>query len=130
MLEQAAHEDRDVQMRRLQRAVGTRHATRLDRVEAEAPVLVGVHAPEPGEAGLDRQVAGILRMRVLAVRVRLPDLHHRVVHGRAIGVDDAALEREALAADAFGREVLVDEPGHPDVQVRTDGLGGRGVHGG
>ena len=92
--------------------------------EAKAAVVVGRHASESFEAGLERLVLLVVGMRVSAVRVRLPDLDERVTDGLAVGVDDAPLDDDLLAADARSDEVVGDEPIEPDVQERPDRLRG------
>ena len=124
LLQHAAHEDRHVDVRRLQRAVRRGHPSRLDRREAGSRrSRVGRHAAESLEARLQRQVAAVLRVIVAAVRVRLPDLDQRIVDRPAVGVDDAAFDRRRGSPVTPGADELsVDEPGEADVQIRADGL--------
>jgi hypothetical protein len=51
-----------------------------------------------------------------------PDLDDRIVDRLAVAVDDAALHGDRLAGCPGIGEILRDEPGKPDVQVRADGL--------
>ena len=81
-LEEAAGEDPDEQVRRLEPAVHPRHATGLHRDELEPAAVLGARAPEAGEAALERDLLAIVgRVRVAAGRVRLPDLDQAVRHG-------------------------------------------------
>ena len=98
-LQQAAREDADIDVRRLQRAAGTRHLARLDGGEGEAAVLVGRAAAEAAKrVGGERPAVG--GMRVAALAVGLPDLDQRVGHDVAVAVEHAALDADVGAGHA------------------------------
>src|SRR6185503_19920633 len=122
VLEHATHEHRDHQVRRLQAAVGCGNAAGLDGGEAKAALRVGGDAAETAPALLQRLLLRVLRVRVLAFGVGLPDLDQAVVYAHAVAVDETPGDRDAFALDAFAGDVARDEPVEPDVQVRADGL--------
>ena len=93
-----AHEDRHVEMRRLHAALRRRHAAGLDRAEPKCALIVGRHAAEASEAGSSGMSRAVVGMGIAAVRVRLPDFDESVGDGLAVAVDDAAFDRDFLAA--------------------------------
>src|SRR5580765_5832688 len=71
---------------------------------------------------LQRLFLFVIRMRVPAVGVRLPDLHHAVVDPGVVAVEQSPLDRHPLALDLRAGQIARDEPGEADVKVRADGL--------
>ena len=57
------------------------------------------------------------------MRICLPDLDDRIVHGHALAVHDASFDDDLVAGHAGHRQIFGDEPGEADVQIRTDRLG-------
>src|SRR3569832_491126 len=109
-------------MRRLQLAAGAGHAAGLDGVKAKAAVAIGRHATEAGESSLLWLFALISWLRISAMRIGLPDLHHAVRHRLAVAVEHASLQRDAFAGNPFRRQIVVLQAGEPDMQIRTDRL--------
>src|SRR5688500_13639654 len=88
---------------------------------------LGERASIPAENVVLRLVLCFLRTRVLAMAVRLPNLHCRVVHRFAIRIDNSALDARTLARHALGSEIFDHHPLQADPQVRADGLRSRGA---
>src|SRR5438105_631469 len=126
MLQQAAREDRHVEMRRLRSTARRSYPTRLDRRDTKAAVAVGHHPAEARERRIERLVLRIIRMRVASMRVRLPDFDDGVADRDAVGIDDPALDRHPVSANAFAREIVGDKPRKTDVEIRTNRLRRRG----
>ena len=91
-------------MRRLKSRPGRRNRTGLDGVEAEAAALVGRGATETVKIGMMRSFLQVFRVVVAAVGVGLPEFDHRIAHGGGVAVENAAFDRDALAAGAGGDE--------------------------
>src|SRR5262249_36331709 len=83
---------------------------------------IGEHASEAAPALLQRLFLRVLGMRVLALRVRLPDLDHSVADADAITVEELSGDRDALALHALAGDVARDEPIKADMVGRADGL--------
>src|SRR5690349_22231907 len=114
-------------MRGLRPTLRTRYRTGLDGREPEGAAIVGRDTAESAKALVQALFLAVLRMRVLAEGVCLPNLDQAVVDRRTVAVEQAALHRDALARHAGGRDVSRGEPGQPDVQIRADGLTACGV---
>src|SRR5262245_17304646 len=104
-VEQAAGEQRHVDVRRLQAALRPWHAAGLDGGEMAAAVGEGRGAAIAFEARVEWQVAAIVGMVVAAVAVGLPDLEQAVGHDVAVGIVQLEDDLDALAGDAGGREI-------------------------
>src|SRR5207248_4914585 len=122
LLQQAAHEDRDAEMRRLDVLACSGHAAGLDGAEAERAFIIGERPAVAAERRLERLRLLVLRAGVAAVAVRLPDLDPRIVHRSAIAIDDAAADGDALPRHTARRELLDLHPFEPDALVWSDGL--------
>src|SRR3546814_6940747 len=98
--QQAAHEDDDVDVRRL--LVVDRAG--LHGVEHEAVLRIGAGAAAP-EAPERDVAARVSRVGVASLRVGLPDLDHGVVDRRALAVQHAAPNADALALDVGSAQI-------------------------
>ena len=83
-LDQAAHENRYHDVRRLYLAMRPRYAAGLDRGEGEAAFPVGGDAAEAAEACCCG--TAVLRVGVDAMSIGLPDFEHAVGNGVAVAV--------------------------------------------
>src|SRR5439155_11455252 len=116
MLEQPAHEQRHDQMRRLQLAVGSGHAARLDGGETKLALVVGENAAKTPECGGLTLCA--LGMCVPAFRIGLPDLDHAVGDRLAVAFDNAAVYGHALPSDVLGSDRVHRKRHEADLDVR------------
>src|SRR5438309_4530210 len=66
-------------------------------------------------------------MRVLAVRIRLPDLDQAVIHTDAVPIEQPSFDRHALTFHAARGDVGRGEPVEPDMEIRPDRLAGARV---
>src|SRR4029079_1025044 len=82
MRENAAQVDGDHDVRRLRRAVRPRHLPRLDGLDREAAIKVGLDAAKTLERGIGG--AAVARMGVAALGVGLPGLEQYAI-GRLSG---------------------------------------------
>ena len=73
-------------------APGPGNAAGFDGGEAEASLVVGGDAAVACEARLQWFVLRVVRMRVLSVRVGLPDFEHAVRDRLAVAIEDAPVE--------------------------------------
>src|SRR5438270_9446580 len=106
----AARDDPGVDMRRHDATVAALDRPRLDRVEGvDAALEIGAGAAPAAKARVDRlarlAVAGV---RVLALRVGLPDLDQHVLQHGADAVEDAALDADLLALGLLAREDVAE----------------------
>src|SRR5206468_3756720 len=108
---------------RLSHALGEGDRSGLDRLEPEAALVVGAGAAEAGESGIERQVPPVAGMTVAAVRVRLPDLDQRVRDRRAVAVEDAALDPDALTLHPVAGQDVERVAEQRVLEERPDGLG-------
>src|SRR6267143_86426 len=69
----------------------------------------------------------IVGMRVLAVRIRLPDFDQSVTDTDALAIEQPPFDRHPLALDAARGDVARGEPVEPDVEIRPDRLAGARV---
>src|SRR3954470_971165 len=90
----AAREHPDIEMRRLHHTVGAGHAPRLHGVEGVASLGVALDSAKALEEGIRESGVGA---GITPVAVRLPDLEHGVGHELPVAIDNAALDRDALA---------------------------------
>src|SRR2546426_10341970 len=61
-------------------------------------------------------------MRVLAVRIRLPDFDQAVAYTDALAIEQPPFDRHPLALGAARGDVARGEPVEPDVEIRPDRL--------
>src|SRR5229473_2738642 len=61
-------------------------------------------------------------MRVLAVRIRLPDFDQAVTDTDALAIEQPSFDRHPLALGAACGDVARGEPVEPDVKIRPDRL--------
>src|SRR5437879_13644080 len=104
-------------MRRLQRGARPGHAPRLDGGEAKCALVVGRDAAEAPESALQPLFLLVLGMRVLAVRIRLPDFDQAVAYAHALAVEQPPFDRHPLALGAARGDVARAEPVQPGVDV-------------
>src|SRR6266849_2972563 len=98
------------------------------RPDGHEPIPAGLVGHGPAESAEGRVGAPrVFRMIVAAVRVRLPDLQHGVVDGRAFAVEDATFDGDLLAARSVPREVAPLGPVEPEPEERAHGLRGGGL---
>src|SRR5215468_9721182 len=97
-------------MRRLRRACRSIYPPWLDGRETESPLFIGWNPPESHETSLDRLVLEIVRMKIFAVGVRLPDFEHRIRHAVAIAIEDAPFNLHSLARDTLPGDVVAVQP--------------------
>ncbi len=78
---------------------------------------------ESCECRIRQSVVRVVRMVIVAVRVRLPDLHQTVLDGRAVSVDQPAGDGDPLAARGIRHEAIGPLGSIPDQQLeeRSDG---------
>src|SRR5882762_9560517 len=122
LLEHPAHEDRHHEVRRLQHAARPGHAARLDGGEAKRALIVGRDAAEAPESALELFFLLVRGMRVLAVRIRLPDFDQAVAYADALAIEQPPFDRHPLALGAARGDVARGEPVEPDVEIRPDRL--------
>src|SRR3990172_1815178 len=115
MFEQATHEHRDREMRRLHDAAGAWHATWLGRGELKCSGGVGGDAPEAA----DRLPAFAECRRVSTLGVGLPNLDQRVVNRFAVAVQHATAYPESRAR---ARDILNIKVSQADLKIRSDRL--------
>jgi hypothetical protein len=97
-------------MRRLQSSIRVGYRAGLDRETPKAPKVVGRHAAKATEAGRNKRPAWIVRVRISAARVSLPDLHESIWHGLAIAVEHATTHLEMLTWAIGCRDMVDVEP--------------------
>jgi hypothetical protein len=81
--------------------------------------------PRPGTApGLIERLIGlrVVGMGVAAGGVGLPQLDQRIRHRRAVAVEDAAFDDNALAGRIAGRQIAPFRVIEPEMKERPDGL--------
>src|SRR5258708_32602750 len=61
-------------------------------------------------------------MRVLALRIRLPDFDQAVTYTDAFAIEQPSFDRHPLALGAARGDVARGEPVEPDVKIRPDRL--------
>src|SRR4051794_3514482 len=93
-------------MRRLLLAVGPGDAAGLDRAEAETAFRVGAGAAEAGKFRIRPLLVG--GMRVTSGGVSLPDFDHGIVDRRAVAVEHAAFDADALTGSVRRDQVIGD----------------------
>ena len=107
--------------------VAPRIGARLDRDERERAVGAGQAAPEPGEVGVQRRRVLVALVAVAPGGVALPDLHQRLRHRPAAGLEHAPVDDDPLPerlAVVLAREVVVDRRHARVPQRRAGQLGG------
>src|SRR5207302_6775860 len=106
----------------LQHAAGPGHAARLDGGEAKYATLVGRDAAKAPESALERLFLLVLGMRVLAVRICLPDFDQAITDTDALAIEQPPFDRQALALGAARGDLARGEPVEPDMEKRPDRL--------
>src|ERR1700752_364754 len=61
-------------------------------------------------------------MRVLAVRIRLPDFDQAVAYTDALAIEQPPFDRHPLALGGARGDIARGEPVEPDVEIRADRL--------
>src|SRR5262249_13273547 len=120
--EQAPHENGDHEVWCLQSSLRVGDRARLDREELKVPLSVGWDAAEAAEAGRDGRLARVLRVRIPAARIGLPDLHEGVGHRQTIAVEHTPPDLEMLTRATGWRYTVDGEPRETDMQVRANRL--------
>src|SRR5215204_995553 len=115
----AAREHPDIEMRRLHHAVRAGHAPRLHGVEGVASLRVALDPAKALEAGIRE---GGIGAGITPLAVRLPNLEHGVSDELPVAIDNAALDRDALAGG-----ILRDEIVRGEVRDRITAGGRQGV---
>ena len=80
-------------MRSLLHTIRSGNAARFNGLEAEFTGIIDRHAAKSKKWVAD-QFAGILRMSIPTLSVRLPDFQHRVGHGLSIAIEHATTHSE------------------------------------
>jgi hypothetical protein len=107
-------------------AIRSRHWAGFDRGKAKAAFLVRRYSSEARELRIKGLWLTVLRMRVLAVRIGLPNLQKSIRHWDAIAVENAAFDPDPLAGNTLLGKVVLNEPVQPNLEKWSDGLrGGR-----
>src|SRR6185436_10166878 len=122
MSEETAHEDGDNYMRSLQLSVWPRRTPGPGRREPKAAIRAGRHAAKSGKPVVP------LARRVLAFRIGLPDLDHRIRHAGTIAVDHTATNRDERPGEACVHELVVEQRAQANMEERSDGLRSRPNH--
>src|ERR1700733_12611730 len=97
-------------MRRLLFAARTGHRSRLNGGKPKSSALVGRNAAIPAEPGLQWLVLPILRMRILAKRICLPDFHQSIGDPNSVAINHAPLNRDSLTGHSFASHVVTVQP--------------------
>src|SRR5262249_36158063 len=95
--QEAAGEQADIDVRRLQRVAAAGHTPGPYGGETEAAVGIARATPEAAEGWVEWLRLIVLGMGVATVGIRLPDLDEGVGHRRAVAVEDAADDLQPLA---------------------------------
>src|SRR5271165_7468766 len=113
-------------MWRLILAVGTGYRSGLDRRKPKSSFIIHRHSTITRESRFQKLRLCVLRMRVLALRIGLPDLQHCIWHRHTVAIENAPLDRNPLAGDSLSGEIVLFEPPQPDLEIGSNGLpGGR-----
>src|SRR3984957_17737578 len=120
--QQAARKERQLEVRRLWFAVRSRNRAGLDGTEAKFPVVVGRNTPVAANPRLNRLVLGVLGMRVLAVRIGLPDFQQGIGNRRAVAVQNASRNYNVFSGHLGGGQRVAIPGRAPNGEVRTHGL--------
>src|ERR1700674_3081798 len=89
---------------------GSRHPSGLDGRKTEGALGIRRNASKAAEAMLERFLLPVFGVRILAVRIGLPDLDQPVAHARTVAIEKPALDRNTLAADVGCGNVAREEP--------------------
>ena len=125
--QEAAAEHREVHVRRPPGilVVPPRIGARLDGQEPELADRVRQHAPGPGEVRVERRRVPVLRVRVPAGGIGLPDLDQRLGDRPAVLVENPAGDDDAFAerlAGVLPGQVVIRRPGIAVAVHRTGDL--------
>src|SRR6202041_1085431 len=100
----------------------TGHRSRLNGGKPKSSALVGRNATIPAESGLQWLAPPILRMRVLAMRIRLPHFHQSIRDPNSVAINHAPLNRDALTGHPFAGQVVTVQPLHAEFEKRANRL--------
>src|SRR6478672_10966018 len=76
----------------------------LDRLQRAVPPVVGCNAAKADPIAIERLRLQIVRVVVLAVRVSLPSLHHRIVHRNAVAVQNTKVDADTFTSSMRARD--------------------------
>jgi hypothetical protein len=109
-------------MRSLLPAVRTGDRARLDGGEAKRSAAIGEDASEAAKGIRRDGFLAMLGMRVLALRIRLPDFQDPIVDRLSVTVGHAAPDADSFSGHSGGRDGVDQQRQESDPEIRADRL--------
>src|SRR5580658_290976 len=114
-------------MRRLQFSIWPRNPPRLNGRKTKFSRVIGWNASVACKARLVRFFLGIIRMSIIAVRIRLPYFDDPIGHRFAVAIENSAHNFHAFTGNARPRQSLPIKPGETNPEEWANGLPGCGL---